>query len=390
MISRPIHSQPHASLRLLSRAPSRMMADNLQLTPRLYHFSRDAIHVLFASLGYPDKTPVWMPSYHCGMEVRAATDAGFSPRFYRVNEDLSADADDLARGLRDEPGPVMLIHYFGFPQPDTPSIASTCRQLGVPLVEDCSHAFLTRLGGSELGTFGQAATFSLYKTLGTGDGGALRADEAALSRLTGRNFALPAQGRQPMIALDAHRKRLRVFWHGATTFNRRGRDTRETLAARFEQRVVKARCRIFEGEWLYGRGISRLSLMLIRRLNPETMLASRRRNYLRLHSLLRGSAGYRPVLPELQSETCPLYLPIFVRHRAEILVGLQAHSVETFIFGMFHHPAMDDDRFPESRRLREDILCLPVHQNLDEDDLRRLATLLRPLLEADDRNTFPR
>lgn len=383
MISRPIHAQPHASLRLLPSARSRAMANDLRHAPRLYHFSRDAIHVLFCSLGYPDKTVVWMPSYHCGMEVRAAADAGFSPRFYRVKEDLSADTDDLARGLRDEPGPVMLIHYFGFPQPGTQLIASTCRQLGVPLVEDCSHAFLTRLGGRELGTFGQAATFSLYKTLGTGDGGALRVDEAELSCLTGRDFALPRQRRRPMVALDGHRKRLRVLWRGLTTFNRRGHDMREALAARFEQRVVKARQRIFEGEWLYGRGISRLSLMLIRRLDSVGVLESRRLNYLRLDSLLRDSAGYRPVLPELEAETCPLYLPIFVRHRAEILLSLQAHSIETFIFGMFHHPTMEASQFPESRPLRDEILCLPVHQNLNEDDLRRMAVLLRPLLEAD-------
>jgi dTDP-4-amino-4,6-dideoxygalactose transaminase len=366
------------------------MAADLRLAPLLYHFSRDAIHALFGSLGYPADTPVWMPSYHCGMEVRAASDAKLSPRFYRVNEDLSADEDDLARNLRREPGPVLLIHYFGFPQPRTPSIASTCRQLGVPLVEDCSHAFLTRLGGRELGTFGQAATFSLYKTLGTGDGGALRADEAELVRLTGRDFALPAQRRRPAIAWDAQRKKLQSFWHGATTFNGRGSVARDALAARFEQRVVRARRRIFEGEWLYGRGISRLSLALIRRLDPETVFERRRRNYLQLDSLLRDVKGYRPVLPELQSETCPLYLPVFVRHRAEILVRLQANSVETFIFGMFHHPAMDARLFPESRRLREEILCLPVHQNLDADDLKRMAALLRPLLEADASGSFSR
>lgn len=387
MISRSIHSYPHASLALLARSRSRLMADGLRHAPRLYHFSRDAIHAVFSALGYPDKTPVWMPSYHCGMEVRAAADAGFTPRFYRVSENLSADAGDLARGLCSEPGPVMLIHYFGFPQPTAPDIASTCRRFGVPLFEDCSHAFLTRFGGRELGTFGQAATFSLYKTLGTGDGGALRVNEAELSCLTGHNFALPRQGRRPLAALDAHRKRFRLLWRRLTTFKRRGRDARTALAAAFEQRVVNARRRIFEGEWLYGRGISRLSLMLINRLDPAGVFERRRLNYLRLDAMLCDSAGYRPVLPDLPAETCPLYLPIFVRRRAELLVSLQAHAVETFIFGMFHHPAMEAGRFPESRPLREEILCLPVHQNLGEAELRRMAALLRPLLKADGEHT---
>jgi dTDP-4-amino-4,6-dideoxygalactose transaminase len=363
------------------------MTDALQLAPRLYHFSRDAIHELFGSLGYPERTPVWMPSFHCGMEVRAAADAGFSPRFYRVKKDLTVEEEDLASGLRDAPGPVLLIHYFGFPQPDTLSIASLCRQFGVPLVEDCSHAFLSRLGGCELGTFGQAATFSLYKTLGTLDGGALRTDETELCRLTGRQFSLSRQRPQPTIAWDAQRKRRRP-WHGASMFSQNGKRTHEALAVRFEERVVTARRRIFEGEWLYGRGISRLSHALIQRLDSAMVFERRRQNFLQLDSLLNGATGYHPVLSELPVETCPLYLPIFVRHRAEILVRLQAAQVETFIFGMFNHPAMDTGGFPESRSLREEILCLPVHQNLDERDLKRMASLLCPLLEADVSNSF--
>jgi dTDP-4-amino-4,6-dideoxygalactose transaminase len=355
------------------------MADALQLAPRLYHFSRDAIHSLFGALGYPSQTPVWMPSYHCGMEVRAAADVGFSPRFYNVKKDLGVDVDDLANGLQDEPGPVLLIHYFGFPQRSTLSLVSLCRQRGVPLVEDCSHAFLSRLGERELGTFGQAATFSLYKTLGTSDGGALHVEPAELSGLTGHQFSLLPTRTRPTIAWRAHRRKQRA----SASFGKNGRRRQEELAKRFGDRVVAARRRIFEGEWIYGRGISRLSLAVIQRLDTGMVIERRRRNYLLLDSMLCDVLNYRPVLPALSAETCPLYLPIFVRHRTEVLVRLQAALIETFIFGMFSHPAMDTKRFPDSHVLREEILCLPVHQDLEESDLRRMASALRPLLKAD-------
>jgi len=311
--------------------------------------------------------------------VRAAADAGFPPRFYQVNKDLNVDVDDLANGLRDEPGPVLLIHYFGFPQRSTFSVVALCRQRGVPLVEDCSHAFLSRLEERELGTFGQAATFSLYKTLGTSDGGALRVEQSELSDLTGHQFSLQPTKARPTIAWHAGRRKRRA----KTIFAQNGRNRKEELARRFGDRVVTARRRIFEGEWIYGRGISRLSLAMIQRLDTGRVVERRRRNYLQLDSMLCGVRNYRPVLSALPAETCPLYLPIFVRHRTEVLVRLQAALVETFIFGMFSHPAMDTERFPDSRVLREEILCLPVHQDLEEFDLRRMALALRPLLEAD-------
>ena len=77
---------------------------------------------------------------------------------------------------------------------------------------------------------------------------------------------------------------------------------------------------------------------------------------------------------------CPLYLPIFIRNRANAFVKLFAARVEPFIFGMFHHPAMMIDAFPESRIMREDILCLPIHHDLSDADIDRVAALMRAVL----------
>jgi perosamine synthetase len=356
------------------------MAAALELAPRRYHFSRDALHALFRAFGYPAGTPVWMPSFHCGMEVRAAADAGLSPRFYRVHADLSIDEDQLAGALRRAPGPVLLIHYFGFPQPGIRRLAALCREQGVPLVEDASHAFLSEpweTGGNALGSLAPAATFSLYKVLGTADGGALRVDESEIRRLTGRPFRLSPPGPRPLVPW-AELRQIERRRQG-----HRGRGHAE-LAAIFAQRAAAAEGRIFAGPWRYGREISHLSLALLRRLDPAAIRERRRRNYLRLAARLAGAPGFRPVMESLRPGVCPLYLPVFVRHRTEILLRLQAAGVETFLFGIFHHPALDAARFPEARTLREEILCLPIHQDLEAADLDRLAALLEPLLTGSD------
>ena len=69
-----------------------------------------------------------------------------------------------------------------------------------------------------------------------------------------------------------------------------------------------------------------------------------------------------------------------MRGRTEIVLRLQGAGVEAFIFGMFHHPAMGQDEIPGARALREEILCLPVHQDLGDAELDRLAAVLAPLL----------
>ena len=361
-----IHAYPRPPLAALRREPSAAMRDALALAPHLTRFSRDALHSVFSALGAPRGTPVWCPPFHCGMEVRAAAVAGFTPRFYRLRDDLSVDEEHLAECLGEAAGPVLLIHYFGFAQPGTARIAARCRASGVPLIEDCSHAFLSRFDGRPIGTAGAAATFSLYKTFGTSDGGALRVDRA---------FAIEPP-RRPRVAWSAQWGSIRRRWRDRPPLAR----AEETIRDRFVRRNAKAWRRIFEEPWHAGQGISQLSLALIERHDPERIVARRRRNYERLDASLRGADGYRPVAASLPGESCPLYLPILVRNRAELFVKLFAARVEPFIFGMFHHPSMTPDAFPESRAMREDILCLPVHQDLGDADVDRVASLLRPLL----------
>lgn len=71
---------------------------------------------------------------------------------------------------------VIVTHLFGRAAPDIEAIARTCSARGVKLVEDCAQAHGARVGGRQVGSFGDAASFSFYptKNLGAmGDGGAV-------------------------------------------------------------------------------------------------------------------------------------------------------------------------------------------------------------------------
>jgi dTDP-4-amino-4,6-dideoxygalactose transaminase len=81
-------------------------------------------------------------------------------------------------------------------------------------------------------------------------------------------------------------------------------------------------------------------------------------------------------VPRLPAGACPLYLPVVVKDRCQVLVRLQRQRVGTFVFGLFAHPAMDVAAFPEAATLRDDVLCLPIHHDLDGRDLERVAELL--------------
>src|SRR4051812_28054258 len=84
----------------------------LQRFTSLHSSGRAAAYCAFRGLEFKPGATVWMPAFHCGVEVQAAIDAGLAVRFYRIAPDLCIDEEDLEQKLRLHPGAVLVIHYF--------------------------------------------------------------------------------------------------------------------------------------------------------------------------------------------------------------------------------------------------------------------------------------
>ena len=86
--------------------------------------------------------------------------AGGQPVFVDIRrEDCNIDPSLVESLVDDETGAVLVTHLHGLAC-DVERIAATCRQRGIPLIEDCAQAFGTSVSGRRVGTFGTVGVFS--------------------------------------------------------------------------------------------------------------------------------------------------------------------------------------------------------------------------------------
>jgi dTDP-4-amino-4,6-dideoxygalactose transaminase len=83
--------------------------------------------------------------------------------------------DSVRRCLSSKTRAVIMTHLYG-KMGDVVALGALCREKGVPLIEDCAQAHGAIMDGRRAGSFGDASAFSFYptKNLGAfGDGGAV-------------------------------------------------------------------------------------------------------------------------------------------------------------------------------------------------------------------------
>ena len=346
---------------------------------RWFYFARNAVWLTVKMLGL-DQGEVLMPAYHHGVEVEAVADAGATPRFYRVGSRWDVDVEDVEKRIGPKTKALYLIHYAGFPGP-----AQAMRQLadkhGLPLIEDCALSLLSADGGVPLGTTGDIGIFCLYKTLPLPHGGALTVNGP-------RSYSLPEPPLPPLTSTFSHTVSalLQNLELRGGSFGRGVRG----LVRGLGKGAVKAADieRVATGTQHFDRkhvdlGMSPFAHRIARSQDLEAIVEQRRRNYFFLLGRLREVSP--PLFNQLPAGVSPLFYPVVVENKAEVLAKLRARGIEAIDFWKHFHPACDASAFPEVAQLRRSIVEIPCHQDLTPEVMADVATVVRASLAPERR-----
>jgi len=134
--------------------------------------ARTGLRMALTSLNLPGGSKVGVMVYNCYSVMNAVKLAGLEIEFIDVTDDFCIDIYDF-ENKKDKLSALIVTHLFGIPN-DIEQLKSLCPH--IPIIEDCSHSFLTENGGELTGCAGDMAVFSmgLGKFPSIGPGGYLK------------------------------------------------------------------------------------------------------------------------------------------------------------------------------------------------------------------------
>jgi perosamine synthetase len=318
----------------------------------LYSRARHGIYMGVRHVGLRPGDEVLVPAYHHGSEIEALVRAGLVCRFYEGTERLEPDETELESLLGPRVRMLHVTHYLGFPQ-DAPRWRAWCREHELLLLEDAAQAWLANLrDGSPAGSAGDVAVFCLYKAVAVPDGAALRLSDGTRG-LTSPDSSAPG-------VADVVRCHARWLVSRSGTLSRLGHRNGGPYDAAQDFALGDA-----------GRGPLGLTVGLLPRAAAGDPAAARRANYRRLLDALRPHvpAPFDDVPPGAS----PFCFPVETERKAEVLASLEHACIAAINLWSVPHPCLPVERFPQAARRRAGTIGLPVHQELRETDVARIA-----------------
>lgn len=317
-----------------------------------------ALHLALAALGIGAGDEVIVPSLTfvaCFQAIRAT---GATPvPCDVVAATLHLDLADAARRITARTKAIMPVHYAGNPC-NMDGVLDLAASRGLRIVDDAAHAFGATCRARRIGSFGDITCFSFdsIKNITCGEGGAVACRDAAVAETIRQMRQLGMQSTGSIPEADKRWSRTRSF------------------------DVVRLGYRYHLSNINAAIGLAQLKKV-------EQFLARRRAICRRYDAAFKDLGGLQP-LPINYDDAAPHIYVIRVRdgRRDALRRFLGERGIETGINYVPNHRHSyfrgEDTTLPETERAYAEILTLPLHCALTDEDVGVVIRAVRAFWDS--------
>jgi dTDP-4-amino-4,6-dideoxygalactose transaminase len=302
------------------------------------------LHLGLLASGVGPGDEVIVPSFTFAATANSVALTGATPVFADIDPvSFCLDPVSVRAAVTERTKGIMPVHLYGHPA-DMAALVEVADEFGIALFEDAAQAHGATLGGRPVGSFGTFAMFSLYptKNMTSGEGGmvACATDEVARNVRLLRNQGMERQYANELVGFNARMTDI----HAAI-----GRVQLTKVGGWTEQRRVNAR---FLDENLEGVTVPTVAEGATHVYHQYTIRVAEDRD------------GFVAALREEHGVGSGVYYPI-PNHRLE--------SLTRFAPGL---------ELPRTEEASAEVVSLPVHPSLSQEDLERIVTGVNTVAKA--------
>jgi hypothetical protein len=126
---------------------------------------------------------------------------------------------------------------------------------------------------------------------------------------------------------------------------------------------------------------SRITKRTLSRVIADDIISRRRSNYLYLHNSLQDVEGVHLLFQTLPPWVCPLVFPLVVSDRRRWVAELHMRGIAAIAWWAGYHRELRWEEFTEARFLKDRLLVLPIHQDLDQLHMRFIEMCVRNIVQ---------
>lgn len=322
-----------------------------------YYFKsgRNAIKAICQIEDYSNKRAL-VPAYTCSTVIDPFLDSGWIVDYFDIQNDLTVDVTDFLHKIESFQPSLILFHaFFGLDTlSNIRSLAKQLRREGIIVVEDRTQAFMAGFDTIEADYY----VSSLRKFFAIPDGGVL-----LTKKQINENVIEAADPEITNVAFEAFEKKRQYLFEESNV-------TKEE----FRELYMHLQTLISDNSCL--KQISKSSLDILKCINRDTISRNRRNNYNALHEL--GVMPLKAIKGKADEKSAPLYYPTYAQngnHRKMIQSELAKRGIYCPI--IWPKPVPIDTTDKNVEKIYQRILCIPVDQRYDENDMGLIVKVLQ-------------
>ena len=328
----------------------------------LFARAKQGLYAALTAYDSESEGVVLLPAYAPGGVVWAALYAGYDVRYYPVNEDLSLPTAAVAAQIEShDPAAIVFIHYFGFVDEHFRDLAAIASDVDALVIEDCARGLFSRdPHGQLLGSTGDVALYCLHKTLPVPNGGLVVSDRLSIPE---PDVSRPEWRRIPQLAaLSVARVGHVPIDHTPTVRRAMNRGVSSVSPPERSSRP------------------GGLTLRALSQCRPERVQSAREGRYRALETLLSKRPSLTVVSPPVHCGASPYGVAALAPSsaaRSRHLRALRSRGLPCEV--LTWPPVHEHERvstFAGAETLRERLLVIPTHQQLDPGAIGRMASIV--------------